>query len=1695
MTIDDGIANFYANPGNSVQTIPENSRSLLLQVPIVDDSDFEANGEITVSILPADGSSDSYSLATTYTNAVISVLDDDTPSSTSDSGAGISIVEIGDSVVETATANFQITAKSTSSSNRTIRVMVDDGTGDFIDKVNQRNEYSYDKITKIFSVSLPANQLTTILYVELDDDSKNESNGTITATVLADSNPTPTYILASTNTSADITVKDNDSEVPVLSILSDAAGVDGTGVTEGFSFKFTVRSDRIISGSTLPIDVSADDGAASLGLTIVGTKEVAVGSQETEFTVTMSSNADVAPSSNVNVVITLAEHDDYDTDLSEETISIKVKDNDTPSASNPTISISAPHYVAEGSIFDLIFTSSQAPSSEITVNIDVNSTQGNFLAPILNRTATIVAGSNEGRFSVTTTTEAATDSNGRITGEILEGKGYALSAAEAPRNAEIVVLDTLPVISLSAPDSVDENDGTFDITLTSNLVPVENHPISITSLVVDDTTGQSFDYFASIPTVPIVIDHNSSNRTITIPVTLVTNNTYDGWGEITATLTNGLDYIADPNANTKSVEIVDDDTAPHSVSISAPVSVVEGDDILIKLQATPALTAGKSLSVDLQATNVTGTYLNYTSAPIIITDTNSSSRTLLIPTRDDTTRNVNGEIKLTIIRGDGYELGSTASKNVTILDKALLPAVTISAVNSGPIDEGDTAVFKLSATPNPIAEIMVSVQVDHAQGTTGNFLDSDDIKIHEVRVSTAGTGELRISTISDTDPEDSGSIVATLKDDPKGEDDADNINRITSTTYLVGSHNTSASVSIADNDTAGLPSIMISGAESIDEGGVASFILTATPPNTSHLSIRVRITHVGNFFSRDLSLTNKFDFPFPENGTPAGQLVINEATVTDGVEESDGSITFQVLSDPETTDTYNVGAINSHTTIVKDDDDSTIPNITISGGSDVVEGANAVFTLTATQAGSANSVRVRVQVSEDGNFLASDAGIFPVLVNVGTTTNYDVLTEDDVFDENDGSITAKLLKDDTQNVRYGIGETTSANVQVSDNDNPPNMSISVAPVTEGNDLNANASMVFTVEIDQQSYKEISVEYVTTTTGTATSDTDFSTNPGDFLATSGTLTFAKRTISNTGVVIAGVTRQTFSVLIYGDVLDEDDETVIVSLSNEQNATLATEEITETGTITDDDAFPVISIANAKGLEGNTTDGLISFEVNLSPISGRQVSVIATTSTETSDNATAGIDYTVKTETLTFAKGETSKTFTVDTKKDDLPEPDETFTVTLSSENNATISKSSATGTIQSDENPAFEISDGIATEGDSGNVAMSFTVTLSHGATQAESVTYNTVEGTAKAVSDFIAPTAGSNTLTFERGQQSKTFTIDIVSNDYFELEETFAVQLSGNSARTTLIDNGRATGTITDNDVFRESTISVTAASITVDQSEEVQFTFSAVPELARELPITITLAETGDFLAVDPSTQTRITLPANTSATNTYIESYATQTANGDFEADSTVTLTISDVAGYVVDSLANSASVVIHDADTPTGISVLALSESVTEGSGKTADFLIKSDQFSTSTRKINVNIDDGVANFIATSGDSIETIPANSRSLLLPVTIESDSDFEANGEITVSILDADGSSDTYSLASTNTTATVSVLDDDIPSSPTDPNAGISIVTIEDSVSESGTANFQMTAKSVSSLARTIRVEVDDGIGDFIDVDNQQK
>ena len=79
------------------------------------------------------------------------------------------------------------------------------------------------------------------------------------------------------------------------------------------------------------------------------------------------------------------------------------------------------------------------------------------------------------------------------------------------------------------------------------------------------------------------------------------------------------------------------------------------------------------------------------------------------------------------------------------------------------------------------------------------------------------------------------------------------------------------------------------------------------------------------------------------------------------------------------------------------------------------------------------------------------------------------------------------------------------------------------------------------------------------------------------------------------------------------------------------------------------------------------------------------------------------------------------------------------------------------------------------------------------------------------------------------------------------------------------------------------------------------------------------------------------ITIPANTSLTTKHMETFDTKSANGNFEVDGSLTLTIepyitsgpSDIVKYTADDTNGSAKVRIEDANTPPGISIIAFSK----------------------------------------------------------------------------------------------------------------------------------------------------------------------
>ena len=154
----------------------------------------------------------------------------------------------------------------------------------------------------------------------------------------------------------------------------------------------------------------------------------------------------------------------------------------------------------------------------------------------------------------------------------------------------------------------------------------------------------------------------------------------------------------------------------------------------------------------------------------------------------------------------------------------------------------------------------------------------------------------------------------------------------------------------------------------------------------------------------------------------------------------------------------------------------------------------------------------------------------------------------------------------------------------------------------------------------------------------------------------------------------------TIRVDDDDVDEPDSTVTVQILPDPRYQVAVESSFKI-TITDDDDPPSLDVDDVTVTEGDSGTVNATFTVRLSTASGRTVTVDWATSDGT---ATAGADYTTGSGTLTFAAGETEKTFDVAVTGDTVDEPDETYTVTLSNAGNASISDATATGTITDDD---------------------------------------------------------------------------------------------------------------------------------------------------------------------------------------------------------------------------------------------------------------------------------------------------------------------------------------------------------------------------------------------------------------------------
>ena len=230
----------------------------------------------------------------------------------------------------------------------------------------------------------------------------------------------------------------------------------------------------------------------------------------------------------------------------------------------------------------------------------------------------------------------------------------------------------------------------------------------------------------------------------------------------------------------------------------------------------------------------------------------------------------------------------------------------------------------------------------------------------------------------------------------------------------------------------------------------------------------------------------------------------------------------------------------------------------------------------------------------------------------------------------------------------------------------------------------------------------------------------------------------------------------------------------------------------------------SIADASITEGNSGTANLVFTVSLGGPASVPVTIQYTTANGT---ATAPADYIATANTpSTSPIGDMSETITVPIVGDLLGELTETFTVQLTGATGASIADGTATGTIVDNEGaPGLSINDIALAEGNSGNTAFTFTVSLTGPSAQTVTVQYATANDTATAGTDYTA--VPLTTLSFAPTETSKQVTVQVTGETLFEANERFFVNLS--NPTNAAISKAQGVGTITNDDAPPSVTVSM----------------------------------------------------------------------------------------------------------------------------------------------------------------------------------------------------------------------------------------------------------------------------------------------
>ena len=880
---------------------------------------------------------------------------------------------------------------------------------------------------------------------------------------------------------------------PAVNLTAATGGTEGSNLTFTLSANPAPAADLAVS---VTVVTSGDYGVTA------GPRTVTIAGGSTTKTLTWPTTDDSSDEDDGFVMLTVNSGSDYTVGPLSAGIAL-VRDNDgaperqSPPQPPPTpeVNITSAAGGTEGSNVTFTLSANPAPAADLAVSATL-ATSGDYGVTAGPRTVTIVGGTASKTLILPTTDDSTDEADGSVTLTLNGGSGY-----------------TVGQLSSETAQVQDDDD------------PQQQQPQQPATYTVDPQVIAAVEYLASqthhgtahvnrwqraLVALGALDPSGVSGGALTLAEARQMANTYSSpvWDQVVAELEAKEAFEA--AQQTPQTQL----PPTPEVSITSASGGTEGSNVTFTVSASPAPTADLAVSATV---TTAGDYGVTAGSRTVTIAGGTSSKTLTLPTTDDSTDEADGSVTLTLNPGSGYTVGQLSSETAQVQDdddpqQQQQPVVTpvVSVTGGAGVSEGGNASFTVTANPAPASALSVSVTVT-ARGDYGATTGS-----RTVTVPTSGSTTFTVATTNDGNDEADGSVTATLVD---GAD------------YDLGT--SAATVSVSDDD---VPVVSISGGAGVTEGGNASFTVTANPAPTSALSVSVTVGASGDYGATTGSRT----VTVPTGGS----ATFTVATTNDGNDEADGSVTATVNAG----NGYTVSSSQGVATVSVADDD--VPVVSISGGNGVTEGGVASFTITASPT-PASALSVSVTVSASGDYGAT-TGQRTVSIPTGGSATFTVGTTDDSADEADGSVTATLV----DGADYDLGTNQAATVSVADDDAPPVETAVTISIEDASAEESASDLVFRVTLSEASNEDLTVQWAT---GHSQSPDRARGGQGydyDFWHARGEI-----------VIRAGETSGTGAVWLNQDSKDEPDEVFTVTLSSPKGATLEREE--GTMTIIDDD----------------------------------------------------------------------------------------------------------------------------------------------------------------------------------------------------------------------------------------------------------------------------------------------------------------------------------------------------------------------------------------------------------------------------------------------------------------------------------------------------------------------------------------------